>query len=130
MPPRQAFRPSDHADLFSWMVLADVEQQPNDYRPYDMQVLFIGSDIAQYFGADGSQRLRLSTVGAAFADRWFTAVDRILATRAPCSFLGTPYLTGFAWANFEMLLLPFADGGADIKSLLAAFSMSLAPIAP
>jgi hypothetical protein len=118
-------RLQDESDLLHWIMLIAVDNQANAYRRYDLKSRFIGDAVAQYFGIDVGQEWRMSEIGPPFADRWFGVGDRVLARRAPCSFHGSPYLTGFDFTHFEMLVLPYSSDASAIDVLLAAFDMSM-----
>lgn len=115
----------DDPDLVPWVMLVAIEPQPNSFRPYDLRNRFIGYEAAQYFGVEEGLERLLSELGSPFAERWFDVVDRILATKAPGCFQGSPHLTGYDFTHFEMLVLPYSRDGATIDVLLAAFAMSM-----
>lgn len=126
LPRTSCFDPQTVTDLMPWIVLADVISATDAVRDYDIETRFMGSAFSQYFSADHGQRMRVSTIGQPFSERWFNVADVVLAEADCCSFRGAPYLNNFPFAQFEMCVLPFTTDGERLDSLLLAFAMSMA----
>jgi hypothetical protein len=125
LPRTTYFDPQAVTELMPWIVLADIIPAAESSRSYDVETRFMGSAFSQYFSADHGQRMKVSTIGPPFAERWFAVTDVVLAEGDCCSFRGAPYLNNFPFAQFEMCVLPFTTDGTRLDSLLLAFAMSM-----
>lgn len=108
MPARDRFDPMAFPKLLQWMMLGEIVQRSNETRPYDVMGRYLGTEVEHYFSVASFTRRHLSEVGPAYAERWFSVVDQVIAARAPICFHGSPYQTGFDFIRVEMLVLPFA----------------------
>lgn len=117
VPRRTRFDPFEFPPLLPLMVLAEIVDEPNPSRPYDVLYRYVGSDFSTFFDSGKVTRAKLSEIGAPFNERWFAISDAVLAVKAPCFFNGSPLGTAYSHVSLEMLALPFARDGADAHTV-------------
>jgi len=122
MPRRDRFDPMNFPDVLPWMILAELVDQPNEARPYDMYFRYIGTEFARYFNAQSVTRMLLSEVGPPYTERWFAVADAVKKANAPRYFKGAPFGTGYDYIALEMLALPFAKEAGKVDFILCSFA--------
>lgn len=122
IPLRSRFEPMHFPDALPWMILAEIMDQPNEARSYDMYFRYIGTEFARYFNAQSVTRMLLSEVGAPYTERWFAVADAVRKATAPCYFKGAPFGTEYDYIALEMLALPFAKEPGKVGFVLCSFA--------
>lgn len=129
IPRRSHFDPFKFPPLLPLMLMAEITDEPNRVRPYDVLYRYVGTEFSTFFDSGKVTRARLSEIGAPFDERWFEISDRVLAARAPCVFAGSPLGTDYAHVDMEMLALPLARAG-DAKGEVGFVLSALTQIYP
>lgn len=124
MPRRTRFDPFEFPPLLPLMILAEIIDQPNPARGYDVMYRYIGSEFSTFFDAGKVTRARLSEIGPPFDERWFAVADSVISAAAPGFFEGAPYGTAYEHVSLEMLALPLARPAGATGFILCALARS------
>lgn len=119
MPARKDINPSDFRQHLSWIFLADVLPEMQDFR-----YRLVGNLVANYFGLNGTNQT-LRQVFAAFDQETMDGTLFIYRTvareKVPVRVTGKANWNGKGLEEFETVYLPLSDDGETTNMILSAF---------